>query len=255
MLKKLNDMHLRYFVQSFKGRNIVYRILGPINESVKTLESFYNGEWSDHVDLNKSFMNKVVTGWLDDEDALSYEEAISILKANIDLAKDLALVYHGGQLYGTHPYEYHLAHVIEVLEQNNIFPNTEKNIDLYIVGWLHDVLEDTQIDKILIAESFGEHILKIIESLTDGEGNTRAIKKEDMMNRLVQNQSGIIVKLADRISNIQRCIDDNNHDKLKMYLDENNLFSQRLEAAIDTENGLTLLKSLQELVVSINTKH
>jgi len=137
----------------------------------------------------------------------------------VDLAEGLALYYHGGQLYGTEPYDVHLREVIGVIKQYVELPSPE----LLSSGWLHDVLEDC--DEANFEEIYAKispRVAQLVYLVTDGFGPTRKMKKLQMYAKLASDPEGIILKLADRIANCRRA------GKLSMYREEYPVFKQAL---------------------------
>lgn len=146
------------------------------------------------------------------EQALShYIDAIKVYSA-----MNLAAQIHKDQLYGNEPvqfpYLYHLDATTKVLYA--VLPTSYPNkTDLLIAGWLHDSLEDHS-DKITyddIKEKFGQLVADIVKSVTKEKYNCgEIVSKKERLERLYQkllnNDNAIIVKLADRIANVEFCI-------------------------------------------------
>ncbi|OXA93133.1 hypothetical protein B0A66_07610 [Flavobacterium hercynium] len=192
-----------------------------------------------------------MTEGLDNNQVSDNDTAVKLLHDKIDLAKSFAIKKHGDQKYGTYPYEVHLNNVVNVLLRNNILPTTTDTIDLWIGAWLHDVLEDTNATKEELVDIFGIAVYEMVNSLTDGEFGDRKEKKEVMYQKLILNQNGIIIKLADRIANLEFSIINNNSKKIKLYVDENSDLNKHLNNVITDERGLVLLKYLNGLVDKI----
>ena len=167
-------------------------------------------------------------------------------------AKNFAIKKHGNQLYGTFPYEVHLINVVNVLLRNNIFPDSEENIDIWAGAWLHDVLEDTSTTKDEMVEKFGNNVYEIVWALTDGEQGDRNEKKKEMYKKLIHNQDAIIVKLADRITNLEYSIIGNNQKKVDKYILENIELNNQLANIITSQDGKILLNNLNELVAKFS---
>lgn len=241
-------MGYSYYINSYNGIETLYRIIGKLHGNVTTLEAYHDGNWSKESKLINSFMNKYVTGWLDEDDAMDYDTAIGVLRKKIDEARNFAVEKHGNQKYGKYPYEVHLINVVNVLLSNDILPDTEINIDLWSSAWLHDVLEDTNTTRREIIDKFGNNIFEIVWSLTDGEGENRKEKKQIMYEKLVLNQNAIIIKLADRIANLEFSIINNNQEKIKLYIEENDDFNKYLVNIITKKEGLILLNYLNGLI-------
>jgi len=193
-------------------------------------------------------MKNYMTEGLDNNEVNDNDTAVKILHDKIEVAKSFAIKKHGDQKYGTYPYEVHLTNVVNVLLRNNILPTTEDTIDLWIGAWLHDVLEDTNATKEELIDIFGVAVFEMVNSLTDGEFGDRREKKEVMYQKLVLNQNGIIIKLADRIANLEFSIINNNSKKIKLYVDENSDLNKHLANVITDERGLVLLNYLNGLV-------
>ncbi|SMP32632.1 bifunctional (p)ppGpp synthetase/guanosine-3',5'-bis(diphosphate) 3'-pyrophosphohydrolase [Flavobacterium hercynium] len=196
-------------------------------------------------------MKNYMTEGLDNNQVSDNDTAVKLLHDKIDLAKSFAIKKHGDQKYGTYPYEVHLNNVVNVLLRNNILPTTTDTIDLWIGAWLHDVLEDTNATKEELVDIFGIAVYEMVNSLTDGEFGDRKEKKEVMYQKLILNQNGIIIKLADRIANLEFSIINNNSKKIKLYVDENSDLNKHLNNVITDERGLVLLKYLNGLVDKI----
>jgi (p)ppGpp synthase/HD superfamily hydrolase len=242
-------MKYKYYISSYNGIETLYRIQeGRIGDSVSTLESFQNGRWGNDLDPIKSFMNRYASGWLDEDDAMDYSTAMGALRKKINQARSFAAEKHGNQKYGKYPYEVHLVNVINVLLHNGILPDTEMNIDLWSSAWLHDVLEDTDTARDEIIDKFGVNVFEIVWSLTDGKGDNRKEKKQAMYEKITLNQNAIIIKLADRIANLEFSIIDNNQEKIKLYADENDDLNQYLANRITEKKGQALLDYLNSLI-------
>lgn len=115
-----------------------------------------------------------------------------------EFAKRFAALVHHGQKYGTHPYTYHLEHVEMVLNRFD-FHDTR----LLISAWLHDVIEDTSISYDKLRSGFGEEIADIVYSVTNEMGRNRRERYDKTYPKIRDNHSGLIVKLADRIANLE----------------------------------------------------
>lgn len=128
---------------------------------------------------------------------------------------------HGNQSYGAYPYEYHL---IAVAEKAKSFRFSE-----YIVTacYLHDILEDTSISYNKLKKEFGKTVADIVYDVTDELGKTRAEKKAKTYPKIRNNKQAVIVKLCDRMVNIEFSKHDNGN-KFKMYQEEHDSFREGL---------------------------
>lgn len=135
-------------------------------------------------------------------------------------AIDLAGKAHFGQRYGKHPYLYHLTMVAEVAERLGF------DEEIICACWLHDTLEDTKLTYYEIIQRFGTTIADIVYDVTDELGRSRGERKAKTYPKIKANYKAVIVKLCDRISNLQECKED--ECLAEMYLKEHNDFRRGL---------------------------
>jgi len=138
----------------------------------------------------------------------------------VNKSKSYAIAAHGNQKYGDKPYSYHLDKVTKIL--------SSYGEQAQVIGYLHDVIEDTEINLLSIQNEFGNFIAEAVYVLTDEPGETRKDRKEKTYKKM-KHVSGkyklaLIVKAADRLANIEACIDLNRFDKLEMYKKEHEIF-------------------------------
>jgi len=125
-----------------------------------------------------------------------------MMNERIKKARDFAIENHGNQLYDKDkPYVYHLDKVVEILKPYGS--------EAQIIGYLHDVVEDTDVELYEIEDEFGRFILTCVDILTDEPGNTRKDRKLPTYKKVTFFTSdtekydvALIVKVADRLSNI-----------------------------------------------------
>ena len=133
-----------------------------------------------------------------------------------------AISAHASQKYGDMPYIYHLEMVNKILK-----PYGEQ---AQIIGYLHDTIEDTEIDFLSIKKEFGQFIAEAVFILTDEHGLTRKERKKKTYQKMKQvsgkMEIALVVKAADRLSNIEACIDLSRPDKFDMYKNENDAFKK-----------------------------
>ena len=118
---------------------------------------------------------------------------------DIEFAERFSSVVHHGQQYGTHPYTYHLEHVVMILNQFGFL--LEKH--LHIAAWLHDVIEDTNISYNQIRFGFGNDVADIVYAVTNEMGRNRKERYAKTYPKIKTNKDALIIKLADRIANIE----------------------------------------------------
>ena len=149
-------------------------------------------------------------------------------RKRIDLvsqARLLAIKKHGTQLYSNdNPYIQHLEEVVNILKY---FGYVE---DKYIIsGYLHDILEDTDTSYNDIKKQFGEEIAEIVYCVTDELGRNRKERKAKTLPKIKSNDDSIIVKLADRIANLENIVSIKGDEGfIKMYRKENAHFKEEL---------------------------
>lgn len=142
-------------------------------------------------------------------------------------ARDLAIKWHGEQKYGDKPYVAHLDAVYETLMLcGDIHHFAEKwRLRVEILAYLHDILEDTRIPEKEILDAFGndEWILDALRLVT-GKGSNRKERVAYTNKKLggigTRFELAIIVKIADRLSNVTECITTKNYALFNMYKKE-----------------------------------
>jgi len=114
---------------------------------------------------------------------------------NLSKAIQYAKTKHGNQMYGNKPYIEHLNSVAKILMDARF----DEDIVL-TCAYLHDVIEDTDATEQDIANLFGFNIAEHVRLLTN------SIKT----NHIGLSGVSAIVKVADRISNQEACIESQN---------------------------------------------
>ena len=128
-------------------------------------------------------------------------------------ARMVAVKAHSNQSYDEiFPYEKHLDDVVDVLKR---FGFSGKFI---VAGLLHDSIEDDGISYNDIRKYFGIEVAEMVYCVTDEVGRNRREKKEKTLPKTASNPNAIILKLADRIANIEH------GGKIDMYNKEYNEF-------------------------------
>lgn len=117
-------------------------------------------------------------------------------------AKEFAYEKHKNQLYGRGesavPYTRHLDDVYNVLTRFQYF-----DYAILTAAWLHDVLEDTDCSYNDLKERFGSEVADIVYCVTDELGKNRKERKSKTYPKIMSNDKSLIIKLADRIANIE----------------------------------------------------
>jgi (p)ppGpp synthase/HD superfamily hydrolase len=113
-------------------------------------------------------------------------------------ARMVAVKAHSNQSYDEiFPYEKHLDDVVDVLKR---FGFSGKFI---VAGYLHDAIEDDGISYNDINRHFNTEVAEMVYCVTDELGRNRKEKKEKTLPKTASNPDAIILKLADRIANIE----------------------------------------------------
>lgn len=117
----------------------------------------------------------------------------------LEFAKQLANMMHCRQKYNGYPYTHHLEKVEKVLSRFGFADE-----DLAVCAWLHDIIEDVLgIEYEHIRVGFGEDIANIIFCVTNAVGRNRKEKFKYTYPKMRENKKAIVLKLADRIANIE----------------------------------------------------
>jgi (p)ppGpp synthase/HD superfamily hydrolase len=113
-------------------------------------------------------------------------------------ARMVAVKGHAAQSYDDiFPYEKHLDDVVDVLKRFDV------GNKYLIAGYLHDIIEDGALSYNKISDYFGEEIAEIVYCVTDELGRNRKERKAKTLPKIAQNPDAVIIKLADRIANIE----------------------------------------------------
>ncbi|MDC1465855.1 HD domain-containing protein [Polaribacter sp.] len=126
---------------------------------------------------------------------------------------------HGSQKMPTGlPYVVHLSNVaMEVFMTHKKEPNF--NIELAIqLALLHDVLEDTPLSFKELEDTFGNIVATGVLALTKNASLDKKYQMQDSLARIVkQGKEVAIVKLCDRITNLQKPPLKWDKEKIKKY--------------------------------------
>lgn len=113
-------------------------------------------------------------------------------------ARMISIQAHGNQTYDeVFPYYKHLDDVVDVLKR---FGFSGKYI---VAGYLHDIIEDTPLSYNKVKKRFGFEVTEMVYCVTDELGRTRDEKKAKTLPKTATNPDAIIIKLADRIANLE----------------------------------------------------
>jgi len=157
-------------------------------------------------------------------------------------ARAFAQKAHAAQIYGEiYPYYKHLEDVDKTLAEYGF--TEEKDLDLRVAGWLHDIIEDTATSYSDIKREFGEAIAEIVYCVTDEIGRNRKEKKAKTYPKIRSNPKSVILKVADRISNV-RFSKENKQPQMEMYRKEFPEFQYELRIYMQVDEMWDCLEKL-----------
>lgn len=142
--------------------------------------------------------------------AFNIEEFAVSSRTALEFARDFGIQHHAGQRYGQLPYVVHLDAVVAHLK------SVGANQQLQVAGYLHDILEDTSVTASTLTGIFGEQVCSLVWAVT-GEGNTRAAKVAQTVAKLQALPDARLLKLADRLANVEACVRGSNRSLLARY--------------------------------------
>lgn len=138
-------------------------------------------------------------------------------------AKLVAQVAHRGQIYDIYPYEKHLDDTVNVVKRFGYAG------DYIIAAYLHDSIEDGNLTYNKIKKAFGENVAELVLAVTDpSDCRSRKEKKDRVYQKIICYKDSLIIKLADRIANVEHSMRFGNSQKLKMYKEEYQEFKNKL---------------------------
>jgi len=98
------------------------------------------------------------------------------------------------------PYINHLVEVAMLVAEATGGSDT----NLVIAALLHDAIEDCEVPKELIADTFGEDVASIVAEVTDDKSLPKAVRKDEQVKTAATKSSRAkILKLADKTSNLR----------------------------------------------------
>lgn len=140
--------------------------------------------------------------------------------SQLSAARAYALDMHGAQMYGAHPYAHLLDAVARVL-----LPYGQ---EAQVIGYLHDVVEDTDATVDEVRLRFGDLVAVCVALLTDEPGANRKERKSKTYAKLAKvtgaEELALVVKVADRLSNVRACVADAHRELWSVYRGEHEVF-------------------------------
>lgn len=145
---------------------------------------------------------------------------------------------HKSQRYGDLPYHVHLDAVVAILKEHDA---TEQQI---AAGWLHDVIEDTELIYQDIEREFGAEVASLVDAVS-GEGSDREAHTSAIYRKLKKHPAACVVKLADRIANVEACLPGDRHSR--RYAREHAEFAPVVEPYVPVSMWARYLRALSRL--------
>jgi GTP diphosphokinase / guanosine-3',5'-bis(diphosphate) 3'-diphosphatase len=126
------------------------------------------------------------------------KEWIAVLKA-----ADAAARWHVHQRRKGAAGEPYINHLLEVASL--VAEATDgKDTNLVIAALLHDAIEDQEVPRAMIAETFGEDVASLVEELTDDKTLDQTARKHAQVDHAPHKSTRAkIIKLADKTSNLR----------------------------------------------------
>ena len=149
----------------------------------------------------------------------------------VERARQFAVVAHGAQLYGDEPYIVHPDEVVQTLIGFGF--GFENEWEVLASGYLHDTVEDTPATASELEREFNARIALWVWNVT-GEGYNRKQRNASVYLKAPTVEESVILKLADRITNMRRSMYYPKSGKLAMYRKEYPEFRKALYRAEHT---------------------
>jgi (p)ppGpp synthase/HD superfamily hydrolase len=119
----------------------------------------------------------------------------------------------------------------EVMQAVNIREDVDRDLAV-LCALLHDVIEDTLHTFNDISGQFGKQVAEGVQALTKNDTIEKSERMEDSLNRIKQQPKEIwMVKMADRIVNLNPPPDFWNSEKIRSYYNEAKQIYESLNAA------------------------
>ncbi|WP_406286385.1 HD domain-containing protein [Embleya sp. NBC_00896] len=157
-----------------------------------------------------SGLRERLTGRLPEHDLVLLDEAV-----------EFAVVWHADQVRPAgEPYVEHLLEVVCVL----VDALETTDVDVLRAAVLHDVVEDTDCAPADVRRQFGQRVADLVEWVTKPEPTEGQLPAEARAAYLARLRAAptdaIVVKLADRLSNVQRLDSHPRPEKRRSYYQE-----------------------------------
>jgi (p)ppGpp synthase/HD superfamily hydrolase len=128
---------------------------------------------------------------------------------------------HANQTYDIYPYGFHIRQVVKIAEELGY------DESIIVASALHDTLEDTELSYNDLKKAFGEEVAEIVYCVTDELGRNRNERKLKTYPKIKANWKATVVKICDRIANMQQS-KDYNKELFEIYQNEHEIFCKSL---------------------------
>lgn len=143
-------------------------------------------------------------------------------------ALSYACIIHKDQMYDVDkPYMFHLIAVGNVLTRFGF--TLSEYWYLHAAALLHDTVEDRQAKIKDIREKFGDEVAIPVYLVSDEKGMERSERHKKTYPEIAKNESAVIVKLGDRIANVEYGISTSDLKHYRKYRKEYKYFRKTLK--------------------------
>lgn len=132
------------------------------------------------------------------------------METTIDLiseARVFAIKTHQGQMYGNKPYIYHLDQCFSlfksIVEENELDFVSKIYEKIAATIYLHDTMEDQGVHYAILEDRFGKDVAEAVWCVT----KEKPYNPDQYFEKISKNPIAAIVKLCDRICNVNNCFD------------------------------------------------
>lgn len=123
----------------------------------------------------------------------------------------------------------------------------ESTAPLLVAAWLHDSFEDTSLTRTEVEAQFDFEIAELVWRVTDEPGATHKERKPATYRKTRESKAAIILKLADRIANVESSLASKN-SLLRLYRREQDEFKQALKPMSNSEMTQRMWDHLDQLL-------
>lgn len=142
----------------------------------------------------------------------------------VDLARALSKFLHKGQMYGDK--DYYETHIRSVVGNILSLQDTSGNMTVLLcAAYLHDVLEDCEVESVTLYDLFGYSIGNTCEVLTKLQNENY----DDYLRRVSQHWYAREVKLADIKANMVYSMSNNDAARGTYYFSKLNKLEQMIK--------------------------